>query len=114
MQAAREFGGAGFAVVQPHHALDEDEVGLPRRTRQAPAGVFFASHAKVDRLAGRARREFVDLRIEEIRPALEDAHPPPLARVPACERRHHRGLAVAGSRSGDEPGGAGQFHDAPK
>jgi hypothetical protein len=53
-EATRQFGGRGFAVVQAHHAFDQDQVGIARRARQAPARIGLAAHAEVDVLAGAA------------------------------------------------------------
>jgi hypothetical protein len=48
----------------------------------------------------------MDLRVEKIRPALEDTHLAPLAGVQAGEGGGDGGLALAGSHGGNEQGRA--------
>ena len=80
-QYSRQFGGIRFAVVQTHHAFDENQVGGFGGAGEAAPRVVFAAHAQVDVLARCAAGQRMDLRIEEVRPALEDAHAAPQARV---------------------------------
>jgi hypothetical protein len=54
-ELARKCGGGGFAVVQAHHAFDQDQVGILRAAGQAPARIGLAAHAEVDVLAGLRR-----------------------------------------------------------
>ncbi len=111
-EAAGECRSRRFGIVKPHHALDEDQVGLPRGASETPARVLFAAHAQVDVLARLARGQRVNLRVEEVGTALEDAHLAAEARVQARQRRDHRGLAVARGRRGNEQGRLG-YHSIP-
>jgi hypothetical protein len=106
-ELARQVGGRGRAVVQPHDTFNEDQVGITRRFGQAPGDVVRAAHPQVDVLARRAAGDGVDLRVEKIRTALEDAH---LAAEPGMQpgqRGDHGGLALAGSGGCNEKSGAG-------
>ena len=111
-QAAGQLGRARFAVVQTHHAFDENQVRLRRGTRQPPAGIRLTAHAKVDVLAVGTAGQGMDLRVEEIGAALEHAHLAPQPPVQARQRRHHRRLAVAGCRRGNQQGRRG-YHSTP-
>jgi hypothetical protein len=57
--------------------------------------IGLARHPEVDLVNGIATGELVPERIEEVRAALEDPHPPPLARMQARQRRGDGGLALA-------------------
>lgn len=109
-EVPRQVGGGRRAVEQPHDALDEDQVRLPRRFPQQAPALGLADHPQVqlvDRVAGGAGE---DHRVEEVRPALEHPHAPALAGVQARQGGGDGGLALAGSGCGDEQCGAGAGH----
>jgi hypothetical protein len=105
-EEAGDVGPGGAAVKQAHHPLDEDQVGPERRGVQAPGGVGGAAHAQVQVVDRCPAGHRVDLRVEEVRPALEDGHTAPLAGVQAGQGGGDGGLALAGSRRGNKQGGA--------
>jgi hypothetical protein len=80
-EAAGDVGARGLAVEEPHHPFDEDQVGLARGLMQPPGGVGLAAHAQIEVVHRRTAGHRVDLRIEEIRPALEHPHPRPWRRA---------------------------------
>ncbi|MCY1209216.1 hypothetical protein D9M72_208620 [compost metagenome] len=105
-KAARQVSGRGRAVEQPHHALDQDQVGLPCRFPEQAAAFRLAHHPQVqlvDRGRGCAGE---DHRVEEIRAALEHPHALALTGVQAGQGGGDGGLALAGGGSGDQQGRA--------
>jgi hypothetical protein len=106
-KALGQVGRARVAVEQAHHALDEEQVGLERGVVQALGAVGRAIDPQVQRVHRRAAGQFMPVRVEKIRPALEHAHAPPLPRVQPRQRGRHRGLALARGRGGHQQGGAG-------
>ena len=106
----------GISVVKPHDTLDEDQVGMASGFGQAPGDVVFAAHPQIDVLARHAAGDGVDLRVEKIRAALEDANAAAEPGMQSRQRGDHGGLALAGSRRGDEEkAGAGRhgYHSNP-
>ena len=97
-----QLGRRGLAVVQAHHALDDDQVGIQRGLVQAPADVVLAGHPQVQIVNGMAAGQRVPCRIQKIRARLENAHGQPIASQAAGQRSHHGGLAVAGGGRGDQ------------
>ena len=91
----RQIGRAGFAIEQAHDTFDENQVGVLRRSVQARGAILGAVDPQIKRMHGRAAGELMPVRIEKIRPALEDAHAPALPGVQARQGRYHRGLALA-------------------
>ena len=108
-EARRQFGRRRRAVKEAHDAFDEDEIGVARRLGQSAGNIGLAAHPEIDVLARRAAGDSVDLRIEEVRPALEDAHPAPEPRVQARQRGDDGRLALAGGRRSDEERRTGEF-----
>ena len=84
--------------MQAHYALDEGQIGFLRGALKKPARIGLAASAEVDILAGMARGQRVDLRVEKVGAALEDAHSAALARMQTCERGDYCCLALARGR----------------
>ena len=105
-KALRQIGGARLAVKQPHHAFDNDQVGVLRGIVQTLRAVRLAGHPQIELVYLRTAGQRQPVRVQKIRPALEDAHLPALPRMQARQGARHRGLALAGGRGGDEDGGA--------
>ena len=95
-----------MAGNQAPHTVDDDEIRIARSGRQTLRAVDLAGHPQVELVHRRAAGQRQPVRVEKIWPALEHPHPPPLTRVQARQGTGHRGLALAGSRGGDEDGGA--------
>jgi hypothetical protein len=112
-EALRQVRRAGLAVKEAHGTFDDDQVRLLRGRMQARTAISLAGHPQVHLVHRRAAGQGVPARVQKIRPALEHPHAPPLARMQPRQRAGHRRLALAGSRGGDEDGGAaGGFHHA--
>ena len=105
-QQPGQVGGTGCAVVQAHHPLDQNQVGLLRGAVQALAHIGLARHPQIHLMHRRTAGQLVPERVQKIRPALEHPHPPPGTAVQAGQRRRDRGFALAGSRGRDQDGGA--------
>ena len=105
-EAARQVGRAGRAVVQAHHAFDQQHISLASRGVQARADVGLAGHPQVDVVHRRAAGKLVPERVQKVRPALEHPHAPAAPRQHARQRGCDGGLALAGGRSGDQESGA--------
>ena len=96
----------GTAVMQAHHAFDEDQVGLASGLPEQLAAVILAAHPQVELPARRAAGVLVHHRIDEVGAGLEHPHPQALAAPVAGQRGRHRGLALAGGRRADQQRGA--------
>ena len=105
-EALGQVGGAGVAIEQAHHTFYQDEVGFLRRRMQALGAVGLAGHPQVELVHGRTAGKLVPVRVEKIRPALEDAHLQALARVQPRQGGSHRGLALARGRGRNQQRGA--------
>ena len=102
IQSPCQFGRRGVAIVQPHHPLDDDEIGFAGRLVQAQADVGLAGHAQIEVVDGGAAGQRVPGRIEKVRTVLEDPHPLALPAEQAGQRGNDRGLAVTGGRCADQ------------
>jgi len=101
-EAPRQIGRRGRAIEQAHHAFDQDQVGLARRFPEQASRLLFADHPQIeliDRLATGTRE---DHRVEKVRPALEHPHALALPRMQPGQSGSDCGLALAGSRCGDQ------------
>ena len=108
VQQPRNIGRTRFAIVQPHHAFDQNQVRCLRGPVQALADVLFAVDPQVELVHRPAAGQFMPVRIQKIRSALEHLHAPPGARMQACQSGGERGLALARSGGGDQQGNAGR------
>ena len=94
----REFGGRWRSVVKPHHTFNENQIGLARGFGQPPSGIFPATHPQVDVLTRRTAGYRMNLRVEKIRAAFEDAHLSAKPRVQPGQRGNDSRLSLPGRR----------------
>ena len=111
VEAAGETGARRAVVVESHHALHDQHVGLSGRLVQKRAALALADHPQVELMHRRPGRAFEDHGVEEVRPGFEDAHLQATPTVQARKTRHHGGLSLPGSRRGDPPRRAASRHN---
>jgi len=100
-EARGQIGGGRAAVEQAHYALDQDQIGIARGIVQKLAATILADHEQIELVDGRSAGTLQDHRIEEVGPALEDAHASPGIAMTPGERRGDESLALAGGWRGD-------------
>ena len=110
-EGPRQVGGGRRAVVQTHDSLDKDGVGRGGRLGQQGAAALRADHPQVERFDGRAAGARQHHRVDEIGAALEHPHTASGPHELARQRRGHGGLALAGSRCGQQYGAG--YHSVP-
>ena len=93
-----QVGRAGAAVKQPHHAFDEDQVRLDGGVAQSLRAVGLTVHPQIELVHRRPAGQLVPVRVQKIRPALENPHAPPLACVQARQGGGDGGLALSRGR----------------
>ncbi len=98
----RQIGAGRGAIEQAHDPLDQNQVGLSRRLPEQTAAFLLAHHPHVQLVHRGTTGALKNHRVEEIRAALEDPDLAPPVAVQAGKGRGHRGLALAGSRCGDQ------------
>ena len=90
------------AVKQPHDPFNQDQVsfasGLPQ---QAPA-FLCAHHPQIDLIHRRTAGALQNHRVEEIRATFKHPHLAPLIAMQTGQRGGNGGLALTGSRRGDQ------------
>ena len=105
--------GAEPAVVQPHHAFDDRDVGPGGAVEQQRHDPVLPDQVRVEVAARTAGGERVVARVDVVRTDLVTAD----LECPAAQRRHqpgrHGGLAVRRSRAQRPRAGAGSPLDAP-
>ena len=90
-----QISAGGISVMQPHHAFDQQQVGLLRRLAKELAAMLPPAHPQIELLHRLSRGAREQHRIDEIRAGLEHPHPLAAASDVTRDRRGHRGLALA-------------------
>ena len=86
---------ARLTVEEAHDAFDEDQIVFLRGLGQAGADVVLAADPEIEVVAGLATGHGVNLRVEKVRAALEDAHLAAEPGVQSRQRGDDGGLALA-------------------
>ena len=94
-KVARQVGAGGGAVKQPHHALDQDQVRLPRGFPQQTATFLLAHHPHVQLIDRRATGALMDHRVEKVRAAFEYPDLAPQVTVQPGQGGGDSGFALA-------------------
>ena len=106
-QQPRNISRTGLAIMQPHHAFDQDQVRLLRSAMQAFADILLPVDPQIELVHRPPAGQLVPVRIQKIRPALEHLHTASGARMQARQPGGERGLALARGGRGDQQGDAG-------
>ena len=105
-KAHRQLGTGRRAVVQAHHAFDQDQVRLARRLPEQFAAVRLAAHPQVELVTGLTAGVGVHHRVDEVGAGLEHPHPQAALAPVAGQCRGDSGFSLPGGGGADQQGGA--------
>ena len=104
----RQIRRTRLAIKQAHDPFDDDQIGILRCGVQACPHIRLAGHPQIHVVHRLARGQLQPHRVQKVGSAFERPHPQAGARMQTCQRSGDGGLALPGSRRGDENGGAGR------
>jgi len=97
-----QIGAGRRAVKQPHHTFNQNQVRLTGGFPQQATAFLGAHHPQIHLIHRRTAGALQDHGVEKIRAALEYPHLAPLIAMQPGQSRCNRGLALTGSRRGDQ------------
>jgi hypothetical protein len=115
VRRGREIRVGRRAVVQPHHALDDRDIGVPGGARKAFPQPVLTHHPDIERPGRAAAGGAVIAGIEVVRADFEGCDAQAAPDQGGHQRDCERGLAGPRSGPGDDEGGdAASYHDAER
>ena len=100
-----EIGAGQFAIEQPHHAFDQNQVGFASCLIQMRTTIGFTAHPQIELIHGMAGSLLQNGGVDKIQPGLEYAHTPSLAAVIGGKRGCDGGFPLPRGGSANEHGG---------
>ena len=98
----RQIGAGRGAVKQPHHTFNQNQIRLTGGFPQQTTTFLGAHHPQVHLIHRRPAGALQDHGVEKVRTALEHPHLASLIAMQPGQSSSNRGLALTGSRRGDQ------------